>query len=59
MAMLHLHSRLNPQRMVIQNSEEIASVEPYLDGSLIIHKGGGIVQVAEKPEDIDRIMETQ
>jgi len=35
MAMLHLHSRLNPQRMVIQNSEEIASVEFYFDGSLI------------------------
>jgi hypothetical protein len=59
MAMLHLHSRLNPQRMVLQNSEEIASVEFYFDGSLITSKGGSTMQVAEKPEDIDKLMEVQ
>jgi hypothetical protein len=30
----------------------VASIDMYLDGSIINHKGGGTIQVAETPEAI-------
>jgi hypothetical protein len=49
---LELHNRLNPTHLAPVNSEEIASIDMYLDGSIINHKGGGTIQVAETPEAI-------
>lgn len=52
MAMLQLHDRLNPERLTFQESTEISSVAPYFDGSLITAKGGGFLDVYEKPEEV-------
>jgi hypothetical protein len=52
MAILQLHNRLNPARLALQESTEIASVSVCYDGSLIISKGGGTVDVKESPEEI-------
>jgi hypothetical protein len=49
---LELHNRLNPTRLTPVNSEEIASIDMCFDGSLINHKGGGSIVVAETPEAI-------
>ena len=40
MALLKLHARLNPERLMLQERTEIAAVDAYLDGSVIYSKGG-------------------
>ena len=40
MALLKLHTRINPERLVLQERTEIAAVDAYLDGSAIYSKGG-------------------
>jgi hypothetical protein len=52
MAFLKLHSRLNPERVTLQESTEISSVSEYMGGSLIQSKGGSQVIVKETPEEI-------
>ena len=59
MALLKLHARLNPERLVLQERTEIAAVDAYLDGSVIYSKGGVQLFVKETPEDILSMMEGQ
>jgi hypothetical protein len=55
MAILALHDLLNPERLTLVESTEIASVtgsNGSVSGSLINHKGGGFVYVHETTEEI-------
>jgi hypothetical protein len=52
MAILKLHDRLNPTRIVLQDRDEISAVDVYQDGSVVWSKGGSQLYVSETPEDI-------
>ena len=56
MAILKLHNYLNPQIIAPVDSAEVAAVDAYYDGSLILLKGGSYIKVHESSEEIYKLL---
>jgi electron transfer flavoprotein alpha/beta subunit len=56
--MLHLHDKENPDQLVLVNAEEIASVSPWLGGSVVLTGDSSYpLQVNETPAMIAELLE--